>query len=364
MKWYFCLSQLSIDRAHHGWIDLVYAAVLSAKQNTTLNPFMLFDGDPCEFTRDIEALGVAVIFARVSFYESLEARAGGDMTALGVMAGCYLRTQIPNIEKEDQFILYTDCDVLFQSDPRLDDVRPEVFSVAPEADINNYEYMNSGVMVMNCVSLRRSYDEFERFIVENPELGLDQDHYRIFYQGQWAKLDPKFNWKPYWGKNDDASIVHWHGPKPVWVQGYFSSRASSMGEAWAILVQSDINGYWHFLSIQKKYSRNAELHGFVDLRDRISPICIKIEHHENGTIGGVCYNKNARDLSVDVDVLVDFSYQEKLNIVFHEYIDLVGYRFSLLLHSDLMNGDISFLDKAGRTVLIHVGDDVIVSLKP
>ena len=27
-------------------------------------------------------------------------------------------------------------------------------------------------------------------------------------------LPPRFNWKPYWGMDKDAVIVHFHGPKP------------------------------------------------------------------------------------------------------------------------------------------------------
>jgi hypothetical protein len=27
-------------------------------------------------------------------------------------------------------------------------------------------------------------------------------------------LPDRFNWKAYWGANPEATILHWHGPKP------------------------------------------------------------------------------------------------------------------------------------------------------
>jgi hypothetical protein len=104
MKWYFCLSDLSINRDNHGWADLARGAVMSAKQNTTLSAHMLFDGPPCHFTREIEELGVNVIHTTVKFRQSLEKRAGTNKLALGIMCGAYLRTQIPNIETQDKYV--------------------------------------------------------------------------------------------------------------------------------------------------------------------------------------------------------------------------------------------------------------------
>ena len=32
--------------------------------------------------------------------------------------------------------------------------------------------------------------------------------------GGIGPMEDRFNWKGYWGKNDDAVIIHFHGPKP------------------------------------------------------------------------------------------------------------------------------------------------------
>ena len=46
----------------------------------------------------------------------------------------------------------------------------------------------------------------------------DEAAYRWFYRESngplWDRLRPELNWKPYWGENAQARIVHFHGPKP------------------------------------------------------------------------------------------------------------------------------------------------------
>ena len=63
---------------------------------------------------------------------------------------------------------------------------------------------------------------------ENLEKGLhygvfgpaDQGAYNEYFQGAFNCLTyPLFNWKPYWVENEDAKIIHFHGPK---IQDYIS----------------------------------------------------------------------------------------------------------------------------------------------
>jgi hypothetical protein len=83
--------------------------------------------------------------------------------------------------------------------------------------------MNTGVMLMNPKRLRETQHEFRNFISENLDVlknaAWDQGAFRRFYRESdgtplWNKLPPELNWKPYWGKNPRAGIIHFHGPKP------------------------------------------------------------------------------------------------------------------------------------------------------
>ena len=64
----------------------------------------------------------------------------------------------------------------------------------------------------------------------------DQRSFNDFYRGRFDHLDPLMNWKPYWGRNNGASIVHFHGPKPRQVRLIKAGRYDGkrdLNEIWA-----------------------------------------------------------------------------------------------------------------------------------
>ena len=71
MSWYFALSESSIERGEHDWRGLIRVAVKSAYSNTRLQPTLVYDGQPGEFTAELENIGVKVIYHRVSFFDDL-----------------------------------------------------------------------------------------------------------------------------------------------------------------------------------------------------------------------------------------------------------------------------------------------------
>ncbi|NLI27129.1 MAG: hypothetical protein GX413_07040 [Acetobacter sp.] len=221
MKWFFAITEQTL--AHdpdHGFQDCIRAAVYSAKQNTTLQPHMLFDGTECAFTREMQSCGVEVIFHRIHFYDQLaEARVKQKPEWPNYMqtaAGAFMRLDIPLIENEDKHVLYTDCDVLFLKDPQLEFCKPELFAACGQFGHHDYfSDMNSGVMVLNLDRIRNDLPALVNFLCDNFNFisGYDQELLRVFYNGKWDPLSAKYNWKPYWGVNDDARILHFHGPK-------------------------------------------------------------------------------------------------------------------------------------------------------
>ena len=109
-------------------------------------------------------------------------------------------------------------------------------------------HLNSGVMIMNVSGYTKSYPEFERYIsyyasTRNSDLTKTSDqgllkhfypvkppgwisfyvpylvlnHYSYFasiYSKYHSTMLPKtFEWEPYLGVNDEAIIIHFHGPK-------------------------------------------------------------------------------------------------------------------------------------------------------
>ena len=106
--------------------------------------------------------------------------------------------------------------------------------------------MNTGAMWMNLETLSHIEPQFEAWTRANLErciaLAFDQGAFRVFFNPlhracwklgvpnslfyavmsrlpvptwKWDDLPLELNWKPYWGENERASVVHFHGLKPT-----------------------------------------------------------------------------------------------------------------------------------------------------
>jgi hypothetical protein len=213
VKWYFAINDAGAA-GEVGWHARL--AVLSALQRTTLEPTLLYTGRPCALTDWMTLHGIRVLNVRLPFEQRI-----AELAALGrystAFLGHWLRSMVCLLEGTDQFVLYTDCDVVFLSDPMLNGVRPACFACAPEFRQENWNYVNTGVMVMNLPALRVGFEKFIAYaldMIERRGPGFkDQVAYNEFYRGAWERLELRFNWKPYWGPSDNVAILHYHGPK-------------------------------------------------------------------------------------------------------------------------------------------------------
>ncbi len=263
MTWYFALSESTIDREEHDWRGLMRVAVKSAYSKTRLRPTLIYDGQPSKFTAELQNMGVKIIHHRVSFYDELAeyAVASGQQWWVTVASGAFLRTEIPLLHPNDDPVLYTDCDVMFMQDVTNLNCSDLPFAIVPEyvdGVVGDYIDINSGVMVMNIASLRRTFVDFRTYIRNNLDkcVLFDQSAYRQFYAGQWGKLEPELNWRPYWGFNNAARVVHWHGPKPPFVRRLLQGTGVPEGyDLWRVLYDKDPESYGRYLSIWDEYSQ-------------------------------------------------------------------------------------------------------------
>lgn len=237
--------------------------MLSALQHTSLHPNLLFDGQPCPFTDRLARMGVTVRFHRSSLADAIIASNPDDLAWQNIALGAFLRMDIPQIETECDYILYTDCDVLFIRDPNLSGMTPTYFSVAPEFTINDYKNMNSGVMLMNLAGMRSVGEQLSQFI----RLGLpnfqafDQGALREFFADRFDRLPERLNWKPYWGVNADAEIVHFHGPKPPHVRALLREVHPDLPQIYKDLFDMDRKNYSSLDTLWHSYlERMVELH--------------------------------------------------------------------------------------------------------
>lgn len=202
------------------YIKMYTVAVLSAKKtNPFIKPYLILDGELDEYLEKLESLGVVIIKHKSLFYDSLLSHYKTNTTAFGA----FLRVDIPKIcEKlniEDEYILYTDNDVLFMKDiSDLNNLKPNYFMASGEFDKNFIpSLINTGVMWINWKNMKEVYDEFVFFIKLNLNKfqTYDQDAIRMFFKDKVEGLDFNYNYKPYWNNSDDVKILHFHGPKPT-----------------------------------------------------------------------------------------------------------------------------------------------------
>lgn len=248
MKWYFA----SNDRSHK-YDELIKAAVRSALKNTTLNTYFIYDGKPNDLTQWLEKHNVKIIYHRCNFYDELE-KYYNDPMALIIASGAFLRCDIPLIEQQDDYVLYTDCDVIFNKDINFVDIpNPEYFACSQEANKDDWDCFNTGVMLMNVKKLRETYEDFKNYIVKHlPELyTFDQTAYQFFYGREKLTTLPEiYNHKPYWGIDKNAVIIHYHGPKPT----DFINCKKLNTACYKVLYNKSPKGYDYYLKLFQQYS--------------------------------------------------------------------------------------------------------------
>lgn len=211
MKWYFCANEDGLFR----YESSIRVAVESAIAKTTLDPHVIYDGGDHPILDWMCARGVTVVRRRTPLEPDILKRAEGPGYKHRIALAVFLRYEVPLAEPDEEFCLYTDSDVMFVGDPDVASVKPAFVAAAPEFIQDDWSYFNSGVMMMNLEAMRREYDALinrsrEMLLGPTP---YDQPALNDFYAGRWDRLPLEWNWKPYWGHNPDAKIVHFHGPK-------------------------------------------------------------------------------------------------------------------------------------------------------
>jgi hypothetical protein len=232
LRWYFAIDE-SGAKGELG--DMAKLAVLSARAVGGLEPVLLYHGAPSAFTAWMERQRVRVVTARPSVWAAVEqARTGGPHNPHTI--GHWLRVTIPQVETEQEYVLYTDCDVIFLRRFAWESLRPKVFAAAPEFEPDDWRRFNSGVMVLSVPAMRATWPAFEAQIVArlaDPEYPGYNDQFALneCYAGHWERLPALCNHKPYWPFDPQAAVLHFHGPKPRMVDALARRALADPGKA-------------------------------------------------------------------------------------------------------------------------------------
>ena len=159
MKCYICLTDSIVNRKDY--FNMLKVTLISARKNTSLRLICLYDGkigDPVyNLLKDfkveiiIHELPYKKELMEIYSHEWMETELGKDIEYSRIF-GTFMRMEIPIIEKEDEYVLYTDMDIIFNDDILLKDLpHPAYLAAAPEfeRDTKRMSYFNAGILVMN-----------------------------------------------------------------------------------------------------------------------------------------------------------------------------------------------------------------------
>jgi len=128
MKWYFAYNAYTEEAQ----FPLIRMAVNSARLYTDLEPNCIISGTPGSSATWLEGQGVKLHFRDIRILADLlehkDVNPEFDLSA----RGAYLRLAIGEIERDDEYVLYTDTDVMFRSVEGIETSRPWILAMAPE----------------------------------------------------------------------------------------------------------------------------------------------------------------------------------------------------------------------------------------
>lgn len=219
MFWFTALNEPfpEFKERNNNYREMLKVALLSAKKNVPgLKPVHIYNGREEAFHDELRALGCEVVFHRLSFEDAVMAQPERSQLWKDTARGAFLRLDIPSLFPALDEALYTDVDVMFLKDPTHFRLKTQTLALAPEFDIENFDAVNTGSMLFHCRGVRNLFKEIIDFSIANlaqvPD--YDQGAIRLYLKGEWDKLSPFMNWKPYWGEEVQAVVLHFHGPKP------------------------------------------------------------------------------------------------------------------------------------------------------
>lgn len=241
---------------------MIKAAVKSSIRHGGFKPYCLFSGRKnSNIYRWLAFHNVTLLQHKPAWREQLLEVAKSKMKenvrfsplykSANMLVSTCQRLDVSRMPLLDQYtyVLYTDADVYFRRRITLNDFSlPLPMSVGMASETPGVPGGNAGVMLMHLPRLRTTYTKFIEFILSNKQ-GLhfgqygpaDQGAFNEFYKDEMPPhpLSQVFNTRPFGVVLHDASIVHFHGPKPAgYLQYVHNGRCGNLGPQYNELCEN------------------------------------------------------------------------------------------------------------------------------
>ena len=248
------------------YIEMAKVLVLTAQLNSNVDVCCLYDGQDISFMSWLYNRKVPCIRWQVPFLEEIEMTYTGNKS-FDYCAGAYLCIETANAFKansiDDEYAIYLDADIMVMNNLEFDH-KPRYFSAPPDWDVLDWTFVSTGVMVLNLQRLREDYDKFVKHLIShNFDFSFaghgpcSQGAWNTFYSQKWDNLSPGYDWKPWWGFNPNARLVHFSGPKPNEVLRLINDLESEKGDERdninRFVIKQNVGSYQKYLQIWKQY---------------------------------------------------------------------------------------------------------------
>jgi hypothetical protein len=184
----------------------------------------------------MESQGVKVVNHRLSFAQTIIDH--HTPARIDIALGAFLRCDIPIVCEQlgikDQYVFYSDTDVIFIN-PNVDyinQLKPEFVAASVEFNPNDWSYFNSGVMVINTSGLKSLIPDIISKIPTHGRPTEDQSVLNAVIGNRWLYMLVEYNWKAYWTRNHNETLIHFHGPKPFTPANHWPSLKYGAWDYW------------------------------------------------------------------------------------------------------------------------------------
>jgi len=209
---------VAIETAHQNAPSLLPVLIVSG-QPSKIPDWLYHMHDKCDLIVVNHNLSFASEFLhyRPEQVQQVGAYLRFDMTLIMDSIADYIPSKC-SYQWNKEYIIYADTDVMFMKDIYLLDYRPPLISVGPE--ISKNAIANTGVLIINAPKWKETmprlmqYANLHKWNFVGCGQGLILSFIKDDLQERVSLLPNELNWKPYWALNNNASIIHFHGPKP------------------------------------------------------------------------------------------------------------------------------------------------------
>lgn len=248
MKWFICLNN------NNKYQRYAKIAINSALQNTNIEPHCVYDGYEDSFTKWLYQKNIPVYYKKSRFYNYIKKQE----LDINRISSEFLRFEIPEIIINnnifDDFYLYTDCDVIFNSSiEELNKLKP--FSIAWVSNSSISKTFNSGLMLVNVENMIKYQKKFEEALqVTSKNYLYDEYFYNLFFAKNSIELSSNFNWRPYWGINNDAKVIHFHRMKIDIIEKIINNK-DNVEKLLITKFYNNVNSVKYYYDLAKKYEK-------------------------------------------------------------------------------------------------------------